>query len=205
MEQTLQSHQQFFDRVLGEYEAGHAGNAVLMLSGMLDAALGRGERLAELRRTFAAHPLGTMCSLAAKSGNGLGDSVARLGFARGLAARRELGAQAIELAWQAGKRVLLFDCGERGELVRLKGRELENISVEHGQPNQQAVLASRYGLVAPKPERRFDLILATTWPDDCAPEELATRITHAATRLSAAEPRSTGTIWPASAPLKPSQ
>lgn len=184
MEQALQSHQQFFDRVLGEYEAGHAGNAVLMLSGMLDAALGRGERLGELRRTFAAHPLGAMCSLATKSDNGLGDSVARLGFARGLAARRELGAQAIERAWQAGKQVLLLDCGERGELVRLKGRELENISAEHSQPDQHATLVSRYGLAAADPEHRFDLIVATAWPDGCSPEELAARITRATTRLS---------------------
>ncbi len=186
MEQTLTSHRPFFDQVLGEYEAGHAGEAALMLSGMLDAALGQGERLGQLRRDFAGHPLSALCKLAAKPGNRLGEAVARLGFARGLNTRRDLGAAAIEQAWQSGKQVLLADCGERGELARLRGRALDNFALDHGDPVHRTALAGRFGLTAPAPEQRFDLILATGWADYCGTTELARRVEQAATRLAPA-------------------
>ncbi len=184
MEPALNSHQQFFDRVLGEFEAGHAGEAVLMLSGMLDASLDRGEGLAELRSAFTAHPLSTLCRHAAKSGNRLGDAVSRLGFARGLAARSELGGQAIERAWQAGKQILLLDCGERGELARLQALPLDNVALEHGDPAQFALLASRHAFAAPEPGHRFDLILATGWADRCRSADLSDRTSRIAGRLA---------------------
>ena len=186
MEQTLTSHRPFFDRVLGEYEAGHAGEAALMLSGMLDAALGQGERLGQLRRDFAGHPLSALCGMAAKPGNHLGEVVARLGFARGLNTRRDLGATAIEQAWQGGKQVLLADCGELGELARLRGLALDNFALEYSDPVQRAGLVSRFGLTAPVQGQRFDLILATGWADHCDPAELARRVDAIAARLAPA-------------------
>jgi hypothetical protein len=188
MEQTLTApatgHGHFFDRVLGECEAGHTREAVLMLSGMLDTALGGGIGLAALRREFAGHPLSAMCA-AAKAGAGgwnrrLAEAVSRLAFARGLQSRRELGARAIEQAWQGGKRIALIGCGELGELDRLCGQALDNIALEHGDP----ALAGKLGLAAPAPDQRFDLIAATSLADSTAPAALAKGIARLGERLA---------------------
>lgn len=184
MKQALISHRTFFDRVLGEYEAGHPEEAALMLSGMLDAVLGQGERLSKLRREFFSHPLASLCLVAAKPGNRLGDAVSRLGFARGLLARRELGAQAIEQTWMGGRQILISDCGERGELRRLNGRALDNVVLEHADPLQENALRDRFGLSAAEPGQRFDLIVATSWADNCKPSELGSQVERAAERLS---------------------
>lgn len=184
MEQTLTSHRQFFDRVLGECEAGHTGEAVLMLSGMLDTALGSGQRLAALRREFAAHPLSRICATASPVGwnRRLRAAVARLGFARGLESRRELGARTIERAWQAGKQIALIGCGERGELDRLRGQALDNIALEHSDP----LLARKLGLSLPVPGRRFDLIVATGLADRTAAAALAGQVAMLGEKLAPA-------------------
>ena len=181
MEQAITSHGQFFDRVLGECEAGHAHEAVLMLSGMLDTALGSGSKLAALRREFAAHPLGALVAGAGGQWDQrLSAAVAQLGFARGLEARRELGARVIEQAWQGGKQIALIDCGELGELERLRGQALDNVALEHADP----ALARDLGLAAPQPGQYFDLIAATGLADTAAPAALPGRITGLAERLA---------------------
>ncbi len=182
------SHRQFFDKVLGECEAGHTRDAVLMLSGMLDVSLGQPGAVTTLRQEFAAHPLNQVVSSAprptghqtqtALTGRSrcLHDAVSRLGFSRGLAARAELGARAVELAWQRGEQIALLDCGELGELERLRGNAIDNIAMAHEERATEDWLRSQFGLAAPGPKPRYDLILATGWADDCDTDELAKRL-----------------------------
>lgn len=197
---TLRSIQ-LLDQVVCEFESGRIGEAVLLLAGMLDAAATSPDEIAIWRHQIARHPAGRFLGhqdaarLADPAPAGLSAwerqlhaAVSQLGFARGLKARRELGARAIETAWQSGQRIALLDCGDLGELDRLRGRPLENIVLVHSDRQRAEGIASAHvpPLTILDPAavqgRRFDLLLASA--DRWSLDELAARLTAAAALLA---------------------
>lgn len=189
------------DQVVSEFESGRVTGAVLMLAGMLDAVATDSSEVAVCRKQIARHPLRqflghtTGATLSQPAPDGLSAwerqlhaAVGQLGFVRGLRVRRELGARAIEAAWQQGQRIALLDCGELGELDRLKCRALDNVVLVHRDRSSAEAIAAvhvpRLAILAPHQvaNQRFDLQLATA--DDCPATELAARLSAIATQLA---------------------
>lgn len=195
------------DQVLSEVEAGRATEAVLMLSGMLDASSTSGQPLRCWRSALRAHPLSSLLSAQLNNFSGsanpeisrkakfrtadrplpsaysdtLSDSFGRLGFVRGLHARRSLSAQILVEAWRAGRQVALIDCGEQGELDSIIGHDAQNIVVRHSRKTAREYLRAKHGdnltIEADgegqgAPSRRFDLILASDIADQCSTDRL---------------------------------
>lgn len=154
-----------YNHVLGEIESGRDAAALFLLAGMLDAAATEPAHVEQWRRVLLAHPLYKFITKPGVQGG----AMAELGFARGLVARVELGRNAIEAAWKRGRRILLFQCGENGELDGLKGHELGNISFES---HDIAPVASHY-----------DSIFATSLADQLSHQQLVTLIEQAKIRL----------------------
>jgi hypothetical protein len=189
------------DQVVTEFEAGRAAGAVLLLAGMLDAVATDPAEVAAWRELIAEHPVSGFIGrqspalLARPALDALGAwprqlhaAVGSLGFVRGLKARRELGARAAEAAWQQGQRIALFECGELGELDRLRGRALDNVVLIHRERGSAAAIAAAHvpplTILAPHEaaDQRFDLLLLGA--DDCSATDLALRLTAGAAMLA---------------------
>lgn len=175
---------QFLDQVFGEIEAGRAEAGVLLLAGLLDAAQPGSPEVAALRKLLAAHPLRRYLDAEPRS-PALSAALAQLGFIRGLSTRSALSASAIEHAWQQGKWIALLDCGEADELVRLSGRNLDDLLAAHRDAGATTRLRQSCGpslrIADPAPDVLgkdcFDLIVATGWPDRLPAEALAEQLT----------------------------
>ena len=154
-----------FDHVLDEIEAGRDAAALLLLAGMLDAAATEPEAAEQWRCVLLEHPLYKFITTRSVRDG----AMAQLGFSRGLAARVELARKTIEAAWKRGRRILLFQCGENGELDGLKGHGLGNISFGS---HDIARVASHY-----------DSIFATSLADQLSHQQLVTLIEQAKIRL----------------------
>lgn len=182
------------DQVVSELESGRVTSAVLTLAGMLDAVATGPEEIAACRSLIASHPIrrfldrSSVGALARCNPAGLSvwerqlhSAVGQLGFVRGLKARRELGARAVEAAWRRGKRIALLDCGELGELDQLNGHALDNVALVHRDRRGAEAIAAGHGpsLTILDWEvaltQRFDLLLASGWADDCGAEVLNRR------------------------------
>lgn len=196
------------DQVVGEFEAGRIAQGVLLLAGMLDAAADGAGRIQALRDVLTSHPLsrflsadpalqlastnlpqalaliasGTVPAGLSRCGDEVFRAVAGLGFARGLQERRALGAAVIEPAWRRGEQIALIDCGELGELDRLRGTALDNISVRHNDAAVGALLQQQHGLSkSGTPDVRFDAVLASSVADLRSAAELTQwLVAHAA-------------------------
>lgn len=176
-----------FDRILDEIEGGRVSDAVLLLAGIMDAAVAT-HQTDIFRQALREHPLDRFLRSqilshlvvfaqdapppdANATEEKLFHAINRLGFARAIRARRDLGTVAVERAWQRGKRVCLYNCGELGELQRLHGKEKGNICI------------------CPKPDGTcgtcgtFDLIIASSTADQCDAQQLADRLSLEAEKL----------------------
>ena len=151
IQQTQPIH--LLNQVLAEVEAGHATEALMMLSGMLDASVARGQGLNSWRASLTGHPLSRLLSahltLPVDTSNldsacitetpvsrfsplsgatkMMAESFSRMGFVRALDARQSLSRQCVAEAWSVGKQVALFDCANLGALDELTGRDMQNI------------------------------------------------------------------------------
>lgn len=155
-----------YDHVLDEIEAGRDAAAILLLAGMLDAAATEAVRAEHWRSALLEHPLYKFITKRSVQDG----AMAQLGFSRGLMARVELGRNAIEAAWKRGRDILLFQCGDAGELDGLHDHERGNIEIE---TRDIATAATNH-----------DLILASNIADQLSHDQLSELIAQARKRLN---------------------
>ncbi len=199
------------DQLVGEFEAGRIGQGVLLLAGMLDGAAENAVGIALARAALAQHPLrhflgaDPAVQLAAsdlpralaliahdvvpsglsRCGAETFRAVSGLGFAQGLQERRTFGAEAIEPAWRRGERIALIDCGELGELDRLRSTALDNVTLCHSDPAVLAALTQEHGLTAAAlSDQTFDVVLVASVADQLDGGALAERLSELAARLA---------------------
>ncbi len=200
---TITAHpNHLLDQVLSEIETGYAPEAILMLSGMLDASLAKRNGIQCWRRSLIGHPLYQLLishlhalSIIAAPISGkysgkektddfpifavtkmMASSFSKLGFVRAFAARDALSMQCVGEAWRAGKHVALYDCGTLSELNFLNGRDTTNIVTT---PDCSSA-REKFGNDGAHP---FDLIIANSIADRLSSECLKTACTRFATQL----------------------
>ncbi|HQV02172.1 MULTISPECIES: hypothetical protein [unclassified Novosphingobium] len=190
--QSLRSLQ-LLDQVVGQFETGRTAEAVLLLAGMLDSAVTGPEAAEAWRRLLAGHPVSRFLGssdprlLADPDPQGISAwerqlhaAQSQLGFVRGLSTRRELGAKAVETAWQKGQQIALLECGELGELDRLRGLAVDNVTLVQRDRRRGEAIAARHApplrVLNPAEAQglQFDLLLATA--DSLAAADLANQL-----------------------------
>ena len=216
-------YMQFYDQIMSQIEAGHAGRALLQLSAILDAAAMTPDGYAAAADALRQHELFPLVHHRHRLGipsifdkaeppKGLNTTsqmllaaLDELPLVQALRARSQFAAPFIIQAWQAGRSICLSGSGIAGILQQLGGRDVSNIAVcgqgaeQHGY-NVRPFAAIKDALAS---QADFDLIYAPDVLFETAASDLASTFASAANglsangiaRFSALTPAHLGTGW----------
>lgn len=191
----------FLNQVLSEIEAGHTGEALLMLSGMLDGAVTNDGDLTLWRQSLKGHPihkivldmlaslhviknsecvdrqlLGAPQLIGPAGSKAITEIVSKLGFVRAMAARRLLLQQTIGEVWRIGGRIALSEQDRIDALDGLGGLDMQNV---HFLSQELHLCTSCTSVDGDIPQHdkpcpgQFDLILASNLADHLEQNALA--------------------------------
>ena len=206
------NHTQFYDRVMQQVEVGHARNALIQLSGMLDAsgmnsgglaaagdALRRHDLFALLRRAQCPEPDTSTSAiptlLRAPSLLPSFDPTAQMLFTamreippvHAILKRGDHAGRIIAQAWKEGRSICLSGTGYSDALRILDGRDLGNVTVCGASELPRAAVRQRFDTLADALEAGacFDLIYAPDLLFETAQDRLAETFSAVAASLTA--------------------